>query len=315
LSEEKKLRRIVVLAIAFILILGVAYSGNFRASTAASTSPIHHVILIMMENKGDSQIVGKSVAPYENYLIKHYAFASNYFAVYGPGGLPDYIGITDGSTSLTNISPNCLPTACYTTKTNIFTLLNSHGLTWKGYAESMPSNCYESKYGSLPNEYWPSHTAIPYYTDLSSLCPKYDVPLGNVATQTGNFFSDLKSNSLPNFAMVSPNVCDDMHTCPSGENAITVGDNWLRSFVGAIISSSSFSSTVILITFDNQPKSLSSPIPMIIVGPSSLVNYGTFSQTYNHYSTLATIEHIFNLGNLGRHDASATPMSAIIPSA
>jgi len=33
------------------------------------------------------------------------------------------------------------------------------------------------------------------------------------------------------------------------------------------------------------------------------------SNQYSHYSLLATVEAIFNLGTLGRNDTSATPMS------
>jgi phosphatidylinositol-3-phosphatase len=289
-----------------MLIVSFAFSGITIVSSASSS--VQHVILIMMENHDDASIVGNSNAPYENYLISHYAFAKNYFAL-STSGLKDYIGITDGSTSISHFTGDCLPTTCFTSNSNIFLLLQDNGLSWKGYAESMPSNCYTNNYGSLPNEYWPRHTAIPYYTDLASYCSVHDVPLGNVATQTGNFFNALKSNSLPNFAMISPNVCDDMHSC-----SISRGDKWLHEFVNDIISSSSFSSTIILITFDNGP-SVSNPIPMIIVGPSSLVHLGIFTQKYNHYSTLATIEDIFKLGNLGRGDATATPMTAIIPSA
>jgi phosphatidylinositol-3-phosphatase len=268
----------------------------------------------MMENKWDGNIVGNSKAPYENSLIKNYAFAKNYYPL-TLGGLGDYIGITDGdSHSLLHQSSECLPSSCYSTDTNIFSLLQNHGLTWKGFAESMPSNCYKKSYGSLPNLYWPWHTAIPYYTDLAKSCSTNDVPFGNLAQKTGHFFDELKSNNLPSFSMVSPNVCDDMHTCPKGENAIAAGDKWLSEFIPDIISSSSYSSTVILVTFDNGP-ALSDPIPMIIVGPSNLVNYGTFIQKYTHYSTLATIEDIFHLGNLGRNDKTATPMSAITPSA
>lgn len=300
-----------MIIIAFILILSIAFSGNMKISSASS-SPVQHVVLIMMENKWDGNIVGKSIAHYENSLISQYAFANDYFAL-STGGLKDYIGITDGSTSITNFTSECLPSTCYTSNSNIFLLLQNNGLTWKGYAESMPSNCSTSNYGSLPNEYWPRHTAIPYYTDLASYCSQNDVPLGNVALKTGPFFTDLNNNNLPNFSMITPNVCDDMHSCPTGKNVIAVGDKWLSEFIPAIISSSSFSSTIIFITFDNGP-TLSDPIPMIIVGPSNLMNYGKFNENYNHYSTLATIEDIFNLGNLGRGDATATPMSAIIPS-
>jgi len=35
----------------------------------------------------------------------------------------------------------------------------------------------------------------------------------------------------------------------------------------------------------------------------------TFLSQYSHYSLLATVEAIFNLGTLGRNDTSATPMS------
>lgn len=264
---------------------------------SSGSSTVQHVILIMMENHDDAHIVGNSEAHYENSLISHYAFAKDYFAL-STGGLKDYIGITDGSTSIAHETAECLPTSCYTSDTNLFWLMQKHGLSWMGYAESMPSSCYEKNYGSLPNEYLPRHTAIPYYTDLAKYCSAHDVPL-----------TDFSVSNLPNFAMISPNVCNDMHSC-----SISTGDKWLSGFVNKIISSSAFSSTIILITFDNGP-AVSDPIPMIIVGPSNLVHYGTFSQKYNHYSTLATIEDIFKLGNLGRRDASATPMSAIIPSA
>jgi hypothetical protein len=41
---------------------------------------------------------------------------------------------------------------------------------------------------------------------------------------------------------------------------------------------------------------------------SPVIGRGYFSQ-YFHYSLLATVEAIFNLGTLGRNDTSATPMS------
>lgn len=298
----------IILAATLLLSLIVGVSVRLSSNANASTSPIQHVILIIMENQGDGSIVGNKIdAPYINSLISEYAFASNYYAI-SVDGLPNYIGITSGSQSISNYSSDCSPTICWSPNSNIFSLLQSHGLTWKGYAESMPSSCYTSDYGSLPNEYFPRHTSIPYYTDLTSYCSQNDVPLGNLTLQTGNFFSALKNNNLPNFAMIAPNVCNDMHSCP-----IATGDNWLSEFIPDIISSSSFSSTVIFITFDNGP-TLADPIPMIIVGPSNLVNYGQFSQNYTHYSTLATIEDIFNLSNLGTNDATAAPMTVIIPS-
>jgi len=42
--------------------------------------------------------------------------------------------------------------------------------------------------------------------------------------------------------------------------------------------------------------------------PSSSADATRWVQ-YSHYSLLATVEGIFNLGTLGRNDTSATPMS------
>ena len=42
--------------------------------------------------------------------------------------------------------------------------------------------------------------------------------------------------------------------------------------------------------------------------PSSSADATRWVQ-YSHYSLLATVEAIFNLGTLGRNDTSATPMS------
>jgi hypothetical protein len=167
--------------------------------------------------------MGNHNAPYENQLINQFAFATNYHAI-SLSGIRDYLGLMDGSTSITNFTAGCEPGQCYFPHSSLFTLLHKHGLTWKGYAESMPTGCDSTPYGVLPNEYWPSHTAIPYFSDLAKSCSKHDVPLGNVTLQTGNFFKDLKSDHFATFLMVTPNLCDDMHSCPNGESTVAMGD-------------------------------------------------------------------------------------------
>jgi hypothetical protein len=291
--------------------------SNASVMSSSSSSSIEHVILIMMENKNYQDIIGSSSAPYINKLASTYALATNYYGVQYPS-LPNYIDVSSGSDG--GITTDCLngpaPGGCETSDTNIFTLLQNNGLTWKAYEESMPSACYKSDYGTLSTGgYIVHHNPIPYYTDLSSVCSQNDVPLGNVGAKTGAFFTALESNSLPNFSFVTPNSCDDMHNC-----GVSSGDMWLSEFVPDIINSPSYSTTVTIITWDtgdcsspcNQNANGGGQVATIVIGPSNLVNYGKFNTFYNHYSTLATIEDIFNLGNLGRNDAPATPMNAII---
>ena len=268
-----------------------------------------------MENKWDGNIIGNSAAPYENGLIKNYSFAYNYYAI-DLSGLKNYLALFDGIDQINNYSTWCSPNQCNYTGQNFFELMQNRGLTWRGYAESMPSNCYPYEYPYTGNngsvgEYWPIHTSIPYFTDIAKYCSMNDLPLGNITAQRGNFYNDLHSNNnFANFSMITPNVCDDMHSCP-----INTSDVWLSKLVPTIIQSCYFYNTVTFISFDNFPDNLSAPIPMFVIGPPTLVNYGTFNETYNHYSTLATMENIFHLGNLGKNDTLATPMSAIIPSA
>ena len=66
------------------------------SATPARLPTLAHIFLIMEENKSYAQIVGNPAAPYLNNLIKHYALASNYYALFHPS-LPNYIALTSGS--------------------------------------------------------------------------------------------------------------------------------------------------------------------------------------------------------------------------
>ena len=56
-------------------------------------------------------------------------------------------------------------------------------------------------------------------------------------------------------------------------------------------------------------------MPCILVSPFAKPGYVSDVQ-YSHYSLLATVEAIFNLGSLGRNDASASAMGDLFsPSA
>ncbi len=52
--------------------------------------------------------------------------------------------------------------------------------------------------------------------------------------------------------------------------------------------------------------SLSLAAAMSLPLPTSLISW---RMEYSHYSLLATVEAIFNLGTLGRNDTAASPMS------
>lgn len=319
-------RTLAALVIIFVISLsGSAATRSLNISSGVVEQPqIQHVILIMLENKIDQEIVNNSEVPYENQLIKDYAFASNFSAV-SQQGLIDYLALLDGSNDMNNISPYCNPNECNYSGSNLFYLLDQANpkLSWKGYDEWMNGTCEYLGYPlKMPNgnvdEYWPIHNAIPYFTDIRKECLNYDVPFGFINNDTGPFFTDLASPNFANFTTISPDVCNDMNTCPGGlTEEIQDGDLWLSELVPIIESSQYNSSTVIFITFDNagdQGQPLTLPIPMTVVGPRDLVTPGNYPEPYSDYSFLATMESIFHLPSLGLNDTTALPMFAILPS-
>ena len=266
-----------------------------------------------MENEEYSSVIGNPSAPYQNSLASSYALASDYFGVAHPS-LPNYLALIGGSTF--GVTTDCQPAQCSlpSNVTTIGTLLDSRHLSWREYAESMPTNC--SQVISPDSLYYPKHNPFVYFAAItgndgtgatSSYCDSHVVSLSE-------FYADLQAGNLPNYSFVTPNICDDAHSC-----SLSTGDNWLSTFVPKITASSSFASTALFIVYDeggsNDTAGGGGKVPCILVSPFAKAGYVS-NVGYSHYSLLATVEAIFNLGSLGRNDASASTMSDLFsPSA
>jgi len=309
-------------------IVGSASQGSSLSSPASSSASvqtdiqststlqiaggaIRHVIIIVMENEGYGSVIGSPSAPYQNQLASQYALAANYFAVSHPS-LPNYLALVAGDTL--GVTSDCLPAQCALPNTTITSLLDGKGLTWKEYAESMPASC--SQNDSQDGLYVAKHDPFVYIDGItgnsgsgatSAYCGSHVVPF----TQ---FSKDLTSSNLPSYSFITPNLCDDAHSC-----ALSTGDQWLSTIVPGIINSSSFATTALFIVYDEGsnnagfgPNSGGQVVCMLV---SPFARTGYVSQVpYSHYSLLATVEAIFNTGNLGRNDATAAVMSDLFSS-
>ena len=293
----------------FLLLMNVSTKGlsNSTATYRVGGGEIKHVIIIMEENKPYSSIVNSSEAPYQSHLIQQYALAGNYFSPEHPS-LPNYIDITAGSDM--GITTDCSPSAsCQITgsMTNIADLLNSSNLSWKEYAESMPSPCYKSNGAN----YLVRHNPFVYYTDItenSTYCDQHVVPM-NITTGAG-FIYDLRSGNLPSFSFITPNLCNDGHySCSNTLTQVQQIDQWLSILVPKIVNSSEFASTALFIVYDEgSTATQSSQVACILVSPFARTGYVS-KNYYTHFSLLATVENIFGLGNLGKNDAISSTMS------
>jgi acid phosphatase len=291
---------LVQIASALLLLPFGALPGTGAPSGAASTAPITHVFVIVMENHSYNQVWGTSSTPYITSLGKAYARASSYYATTHPS-LPNYLDMIAGSNY--GITTDCSPSSsCHIKARNLADLLQAKGLRWKAYMESMPAPCGLKSSG----QYAPKHDPFVYFDDIrtnSTRCKSHVVPFIS-------FSSDIQSlTRTPNFAFISPNQCNDMHNC-----SIHTGDIWLKNHVPTILKSPACvqAKCLVVITWDEDNGHSGNHVLTIFAGSGAKTGGVSSGSRFNHYSLLRTIESIFHVATQTTKDGSATTMTSLL---
>jgi phosphatidylinositol-3-phosphatase len=261
---------------------------------------VDHVIWIWMENHAYDEVVGSPAAPYENHIASACGLATNYHAMTHPS-LPNYIAATSGNTQ--GITDDAAPASHPLGVASIYSQVRSTGKTWRDYEESAPAKCPLRSRGL----YAVKHDPAPYYTGIRNWCANWDVPMGS--TISGRFLKDLTNATLPAFAFVTPNLCNDTHDCP-----VAVGDNWLQRWFAKILASPAYVAgrTVVFVTWDEDDGSASNRVPTIVVSASTPP--GTRSATgFNHYSLLETTERLLGITTFLGHAGDPRTKSMVTP--
>jgi hypothetical protein len=130
-------------------------------------------------------------------------------------------------------------------------------------------------------------------------CQQDDIPMGS--TTAGNFINALDSNTLPTYALVAPNLCNDTHDC-----GVSTGDQFLKTLLPQILSSQVYRSgkTAVFVVWDED-----SYIPNIAIAPS-VIPGTTTSTAVNHYGLLRATEEMLGLPLLG-NAARATSLRTV----
>lgn len=271
----------------------VSSLATVRASSGLEGVPGYaHIGVLVLENESESSTWGSaSPAKYLNSLVPDGAFAQSYYAD-GHVSLDNYITMTSGQPGNPATDSDCLSenlyacqqtvnTPAFGTGTNIGDQVETAGLTWKEYADSMPSACLhgsDSMTATPPDPYQGNSTAPPagnyadrhngfnYYTDIegnAARCAAHDVPYTQLAT-------DIASNAVPNYFFITPDTCHDGHDSPcatgspvpatcteSGAPANAAGgpglldaDCWLQNNLPSLLTYLNAHDGVLLITTD-----------------------------------------------------------------
>jgi len=310
----------------------------------------------MLENKGFDETFGRnSPAPYlawtlpqmgalipNYYGVTHQSNANYVAMVSGQGANPanqadclDYFNLVPGTIGADG---QAMGTGCVFPRPvkTVADQLSAAGDTWKGYMEDMgnakgqPKDCRHPPINSPDNtqkarvgdQYAARHNPFVYFHSLldSGACARDDVPLSQLQ-------HDLRSAaSTPNYAFITPNLCDDGHDAPCVDGRAgglrSVG-TFLRRWVPLILRAPAYRhGGLLLITFDesdgsdasaccNEPQFPNTPnnggeyrgrgggrVGAVALSP--YIDPGTIDETaYNHFSLLRSVENIFGLPHLG----------------
>lgn len=232
-----------------------------------------HVFVIMMENTSSSALLDPSNThtAYIQQLAKSYGLATHYYGVTHTS-LPNYIATLTGSTWGSNSDDPAQST--YFNHYNLVDQLEQAHVSWKAYMESLPSVGYAGAFGSCTNNGIPDPTCGANDTSSALYVIKHDpfMLIPDIAQDPARaadvvpltqLTSDLNTNNVPQFAWITPNICNDMHggapACPyasapndAAQQALYQnGDNFVRSWVSAITHSRAWTgNSAIFITWD-----------------------------------------------------------------
>ncbi|WP_186526164.1 alkaline phosphatase family protein [Leekyejoonella antrihumi] len=294
MSRTPRVNAGMVLA-AMLLLLAVAGCGAATTSDPDSTGPVitevaagmprpSHVIVVIFENKADTQVVGNAAAPFLTTLAKKGATFRNSHGIAHPSQ-PNYIALLSGSTH--GVRSDSCPRNLGG-QPNLARQLISAGRSFAGYAESMPRSGFtgcSAERGLYQRKHNP-------WVDFS-----------NVPAASNRTYAQLPHNlsALPTVSFIVPNMCHDMHNC-----AVSVGDAWARKNLGRLATWAQSHNSLLIVTFDEDDGTRANHIPTFLVGP--MVRSGVVSQDIDHYNVLRTIEDMYRLRPLGLA-AKAAPLS------
>ena len=253
-------------ALRSVLLFVALLVATLPGARAASYPTYDHVVIVVEENHGYSQIVGDTTdAPYINGLLASSAVFSNYFAVGHPSE-PNYFALYAGSTF------GILDDGVYSeADPSQYTLLNAKSKTFKGYIETGSPQKHN------PWESFPEGTSV-----------------------EANFSTWPTSNyaNLPNVAWVVPNLTDDMH-----DGTIAQGDTWLKNNIDGYLQWAKTHNSLLIVVWDEDDSTGSNQVLAFAAGAH--ITPGTYSTALNHYGLLGTVQSIFG-ATAPRSAATAT---------
>ena len=259
--------------------------------TSSSPPPTSNgsVVVIYMENKERSSVVGSSSATYQNALRARGIDFTHFYGVTHPS-LPNYLALSNGSTNGKQ-GTDSISAGELTQSPTLWNQLQNAGISWGVFEEDMPSTCSGATTSGL------------YALKHNPATPFASVFKDAATCSHVEPFSHFDVTHMPKVSFIAPNLCNDEHDC-----GLSTGDAWLKTHVEPMLEQGA---TVVL-TYDEGSSgagingtSGGGNIFTVVVGAG--INPRVDAGQFNQYSLLAAIEQRFGLNRLGAA-ANATPL-------
>ncbi|HSD33467.1 MAG TPA: alkaline phosphatase family protein [Gemmatimonadales bacterium] len=285
-----------VVAIVSLVATACAAAGEPSSSSnhgGSGVLPQFTQTVIVVEENHDFDQVDSVHMPYLHSLMTQYGYATQYYANTHPS-IGNYFMLTAGQ-----IITNSDSYSATITEDNIVRHLLAAGKTWKSYAEDLPSVGYT---GQKSGGYARKHNPLSFFSDVvnDSAQLKRLVPF----TQ---FASDLAGDTLPNYAFVVPNLCNDAHDC-----SLETADAWLQTNIAPLLASPSFQTAgLLVIVFDEADSDNTHGGGRIVwtaISPKAKPGF-TSATLYQHENTLRLMAEGLGLTSFPGAAANASNMA------
>ena len=271
-------------AVASAALIAIPLVPRVGLAAAAIPQPAH-VVIVVEENRSESNIIGSKSTPFINALAANGANMAQSFAEAHPSE-PNYLALFAGSTF--GVTKDACPVNGGNTP-NLASELLAAGDTFIGYAEGLPAvgstACSAGKY-ARKHVPWANFSNVPPANSL----PFSAFPMGNYA-------------NLPTVSFVIPNNDDNMH-----DGSVAQGDAWLSQQLSGYANWAVANNSLLILTWDEDDGGPRNQIPTVIYGAH--VQPGTYNEPISHYSVLSTLEQMYGLPKTG-NAANAAPIATI----
>ncbi len=252
-----------------------------RTNCNAGIFPAYdHVVVVIYENHGYSQIIGSAAAPNMNTWASQGALLTNSFGITHPSQ-PNYMQLYSGANQ--GVTTNN-PLGVKLNTPNLGAALLSAGKSFTGYYEA-----------AIDVRHHP-------WTNWTNTVPG----VNQLPTSTHQLFNTFPTDfsQLSTVSFVSPSDANNMH-----DGTIQTGDTWLSNNLGAYAAWAKTHNSLLIVTFDEDNNLEGNHVATFFSGANVKSNFQD-NTLYNHHNLLRTIEDIYDLSHSG-NAANVQPISGV----